>query len=65
MNTPVTTSHLASLSGAGRLAAQDRLEETDAFIAAANDDDLELALRLVAWNRRDLGQFLKTRAPRC
>ena len=41
-----------------------RGEEADALLAAASEDDLELALRLVAWNPRDLGQFLKARAPR-
>ncbi|HEX4510396.1 MAG TPA: hypothetical protein VH328_09965 [Burkholderiaceae bacterium] len=37
--------------------------DSDALLAAASDDDLELALRLVAWNQRDLGQFLKARTP--
>ncbi len=30
-------------------------------LEAASDEDLELALRLVAWNARDLGQFLRNR----
>ena len=34
-------------------------QEVDALIDDASDAELELALKLVAWNARDVGQFLK------
>jgi hypothetical protein len=53
-----------SAAALARMPARAALDDADAFIAAASDADLELALRLVAWNPRDLGHFLKARAPR-
>lgn len=38
--------------------------DTEELISGASEEDLALALRLVAWNPRDLGQFLKQRRAR-
>jgi hypothetical protein len=64
MNRPAPSRLAASTPRLDRIAASACGEDSDALIASASDDDLELALRLVAWNRRDLGQFLKARSPR-
>ena len=65
MNTPVAPSRLSkSAALPSRRTARPHVDDAEALIAAASDADLELALRLVAWNPRDLGHFLKTHSPR-
>jgi hypothetical protein len=65
MNTSVALSRLPKIAPApARRASRAGVEESEALIAAASDDELAFALRLVAWNPRDLGHFLKTHATR-
>lgn len=61
MNAQAVSTRLPKIAATDRrIAAAEAGQDTDAYIAAASDRDLELALRLVAWNPRDLGHFLKT-----